>query len=272
MVEEIKVIPAMASVDVNLIRNWILEAGRIALSYTANRSVDIKNDFTPVTQLDRYIEDFLVEKIAENYPGHGVLAEEGSSRLGSDFLWIIDPIDGTRAFASGLPVWGISVGVFHQGMPYAGVFYLPVTGEMYWADGEQAFYNGHQLVPRSKVELQSPLSFIAVPSNAHLHFDISFPRLRSLGSTTAHLAYVAHGSATAAITRQIRIWDMAAILPSLRISGSGLVYLSGKQFDPGDLLNGEITPEPLVVAHSSIIEQIRSLIRLKPGDPDGEIG
>ncbi|MGH7273785.1 MAG: inositol monophosphatase family protein [Nitrospiria bacterium] len=256
-------VPTKPVVDVKLIRDWLKEAGQIALSQWADRIVDIKADLTPVTQIDRQVEDFLLEQIERTYPGHGILAEEGSIRSGKDFTWIIDPIDGTRAFASGLPVWGISVGVFHQGEPYAGAFYMPATGEMYWGSQEEAYCNERKLVPWVRVDLNSSLAFIAVPSNAHLHFDISFPRLRSLGSVTAHLAYVAHGKATAALTRQIRLWDIAAVLPTLRISQTQLVYLSGETLNPKDLLNGELTPEPLIAAHFSIIDQVRACIELK---------
>lgn len=110
-------------IDINSIREWLTEAGRIALTQFNVRVVDIKSDSIPVTQIDKQIE-------ATNYKtlpkSRSVLAEEGSSRPGNDFTWIIDPIDGTRAFASGLPGWGISVRVFH-----AGVFYIPATKEMY---------------------------------------------------------------------------------------------------------------------------------------------
>jgi len=251
-------------VDVQLIREWVLEAGRMALSQSSNRNFDLKPDHTPVTKLDQQIELFLLDQIDHHYPGHGVLAEEGSFRPGSDFTWILDPIDGTRAFASRLPIWGISVGVFHQGEPYAGVFYLPMTGEMYWATPEEAFYNEQRLVPVKKVDLHSPLAFIAVPSSVHRHFDISFPRIRSLGSATAHLAYVAYGSATAALSRRIHIWDMAAILPSFKIAHIELIYLNGDSFQPGDLMNGELAAQPLIAAHASVIEEVRSLIKLKP--------
>lgn len=251
-------------IDINLIREWLVEAGRIALTQPAERIVDIKSDSTPVTQIDRQIEAFLFDRITRHYPSHGILAEEGSSRPGSDFTWIIDPIDGTRAFASGLPIWGISVGVFHQGNPYAGVFYMPATGEMYWGTETQAFCNDRELIPQDNVDMDSPLAFIAVPSNAHRYYQINFPRLRSLGSVTAHLAYVAHGMATAAITRRLKLWDIASVLPSLKISRTALVYLTGEAFNPRDLLNGESASAPIIVAHSSIIDKIRACVQLKP--------
>jgi fructose-1,6-bisphosphatase/inositol monophosphatase family enzyme len=135
---------------------------------------------------------------------------------------------------------------------------------MYWGTNTQAFCNDRELLPQDTKDMDSPLAFIAVPSNAHQHYQIDFPRLRSLGSTAAHLAYVAHGLATAAITRRIKLWDIAAVLPALKISRTELVYLNGKTFNPKDLLNGEHTSEPLIAAHTSIIDKVRACIQLKP--------
>jgi myo-inositol-1(or 4)-monophosphatase len=255
-------------IDINLIQQWVSAAGKIALSQSADRSVDLKDDLTPVTEIDRQVEAYLLAQIDRHYPGHGVLAEEGGFRSGSDFTWIIDPIDGTRAFASGLPIWGISVGVFHLGEPYAGVFYMPITGDIFWGTQEQAFHNDRPLVPQAVVDLHSPLAFITVPSSFHRYFEASFPRLRSLGSATAHLAYVAHGLATATVTRHIRIWDLAAVLPYLGISRTRLVYLNGDPFIPQDLLHGGPAPQPLVAAHESVIAEILTLIRARPGNAD----
>ena len=199
-----------------------------------------------------------------------MLAEEGSSRPGSDFTWIIDPIDGTRAFASGLPVWGISVGVFYQGYPYAGVFYMPATREMHWGNNTQAFCNDRELFPKYALDIDSPLAFIAVPSNAHRHYEISFNRLRSLGSTTAHLAYVARHVAVAALTRQIYLWDIASVLPILNATGVGLIYLSGKPLELSALMDGSLSPEPVVAAPIDIIEDVRALIHQKTDVTENE--
>jgi myo-inositol-1(or 4)-monophosphatase len=255
-------------VDIDRVRQWVTDAGRIAISRSADRSVVLKSDLTPVTEIDRQVEAFLLDQIDRQYPGHGVLAEEGSSRPGSDFTWIIDPIDGTRAFASGLPIWGIAMGVFHLGEPYAGVFYMPVTGDLFWGSREQAFHNDRPLIPQEKVDLRSPLAFIAVPSSFHRYFDTSFHRLRSLGSATAHLAYVAHGLATATVTRRVRIWDLAAVLPYLGVSRTQLVNLNGDAFHAEDLLHGEIASQPLIAAHESIIDEILKCIKIKPGEED----
>jgi len=252
-------------IDLALVEDWLKEAGEIALSKRKVLEINTKPDNTLVTNIDRQIEAFLLEKITQSYPEHQVLAEEGGVRRGnSEFLWAIDPIDGTRAFASGLPLWGISVGVLYRGDAYAGGLYLPAVGEIYLGSADSAFHNNQPLRINKNQDIQNPMAFLAVPSNAHLFYEITFPRLRSLGSTTAHLAYVARGVATAALTRPVRIWDIAAVVPVLSAVGIALVYLSGKPFQIHELLDGRLSPEPIVAAPINLLDEIRGLIRVKP--------
>jgi fructose-1,6-bisphosphatase/inositol monophosphatase family enzyme len=252
------------AIDLRLVRKWLKEAGKFALAQRNLLRTDLKTDGTPVTDVDLHIESLLVDHISQTYPDHQILSEEGNSHSNnSEFLWTIDPIDGTRVYISGLPVWGISVGIFKQGSPYAGVFFMPATQEMYWGVGDKGFFNNQPMPLQNNIDMQNSLAFIAVPSNAHKHYEISFGRLRSLGSTTAHLAYVARGVAMAALTRRIYIWDLAAVLPLLKATGIGLVYLSGKAFDPHELLDGRPSPEPIVAAPVNIIEEVRTLIQVK---------
>lgn len=252
------------AIDMRLVRKWLKEAGKFALAQRPLLNTDLKTDGTLVTNVDLHIESLLVDHISQTYPDHQILSEEGNSHSNNDeFLWTIDPIDGTRVYISGLPVWGISVGILKQGDPYAGAFFMPSTGEMYWGTNDRGFFYNQPMPLQGNVDLRDRLAFIAVPSNAHNQYEISFPRLRSMGSTTAHLAYVARGVAMAALTRRIYIWDIASVLPLLKATGISLVYLSGKAFDPHELLDGCVAPEPLVAAPISIIEEVRGLIKRK---------
>ena len=254
------------TIDLALVENWLREAGEIALSRRKMLEISAKPDNTLVTDVDWQIEKFLVDNIIRSYPGHQVLAEEtGIHGSTSEFLWAVDPIDGTRAFASGLPLWGISIGVLYRGEPYAGGLYLPAVGEIYLGSADGAFFNDQLLRSNKNTDIKNPMAFLAVPSNAHRLYEISFPRLRSLGSTTVHLVYVARGIATATLTRRIRIWDIAAVLPILSAVGIGLVYLSGKPFQINDVLGGELSPEPIVAAPISVLEEIRLTIQFKAG-------
>jgi len=252
-------------IDLPLVETWLRNVGDIALQGRNSLQSLSKLDGSLVTDVDHQIETYLSTQISQHYPGHQILAEEGARHgTDSEYLWTIDPIDGTRAYASGLPIWGPSIGILKHGEPYAGLFFMPAIGELYSGIDDKAFLNNGLISRRSESDIQSSLTFLAVPSNAHRYFEISFNRLRSLGSTTAHLVYVARGVAIAALTRRFYIWDIAPVLPLLKTTGIALEYLSGQRFDLHPLLDGSPAPEPLIAAPADVIEKIRELVRSKP--------
>ncbi len=249
-------------IDLDFLRACLLDAGRLALAQRGRVTAEMKPDHTPVTQADRQVEDFLIERITSRYPGHLILSEETGTHPGAEaaYSWIIDPIDGTRSYASGLPIWGISIGILRAGEPYAGGFYLPVTAEMYWGTTRQAYYNDQPIQSPQPVDPDSLLVFLAVPSNFHRHFTITYPRIRSLGSTAAHLAYVITGAAVGALTRNVGLWDLAGMLPLLAAAGIQVAALRGQPFHAADMLDGRTIREPLLVAHPSLMDRLRDSI------------
>jgi len=221
-------------------------------------------DGTIVTPVDLVVETYLVNQIREHYPTHAILTEEtGVIGNTSDWVWVIDPIDGTRAYATGLPIWGISVGLLYRNVPYLGGFYLPMTGEMVWGDGRGGYYNGRRLTNSHSLTPQSPTAFIAVPSDFHQHFSMDFPRLRSFGSTAAHLSFVARDVALAAIAHHTSLWDLAGLLPIFKMTDIEIQYLSGKPLRIAEVLSGEPLPEAVIAAPLPLIDGIRRMIHNK---------
>lgn len=248
----------LPDIDLDFLRACLLETGQVALAQRGQMQFEVKADFTPVTVVDKQVETLLIEKIGQRYPGHVILSEEsGLHPASAEFAWVIDPIDGTRAFASGLPIWGVSIGIFRRGQPYAGGFYMPVTREMYWGTTTQAFYNDQQLQPAQLTDLESTLLFLGVPSNFHLYFKIAYPRIRSLGSTAAHLAYVSTGASVGALTRFVSLWDLAGILPMMAALGVEIAYLDGQPFDAQALMDGRPIRSPLLIAYPQAVEYLR---------------
>jgi myo-inositol-1(or 4)-monophosphatase len=99
--------------------------------------------FDPVTEGDRAAEMVLRRMIKETFPSHGIIGEEfGTENADAEFVWVLDPIDGTRAFMSGLPVWGTLIGLKRGGRPAFGMMHQPFTGERFFGDGEGASYKG----------------------------------------------------------------------------------------------------------------------------------
>ena len=225
-------------IDLDFLTTCLKEAGKLVLGRRGRFQAAIKEDHTPVTEFDRQVEDFLVPRILERYPNHAILSEETGlqNQAGRDdaaaggYRWVIDPIDGTRSFASGLPIWGVSIGVLYDNQPLAGGLYLPVTGEIYFGTCRQAFYNDQPLAPIRVPDFNSVLNFLAVPSDFHLEFETDFPRIRSMGSTAAHLAYVLTGAAAGMMTSKASLWDIAGLLPALQAVGAEMRYLDGDPF------------------------------------------
>src|SRR4051812_36759520 len=119
--------------------------GRRTLAYfNTNIAVETKADNTPVTKADRESEQIIRERIARSFPTHAVIGEEGGETAGdAAFRWIIDPIDGTKTFIHGVPLYGVLIGVEVKGKPSVGVIYMPAMDEMvYAASGLGCFWNG----------------------------------------------------------------------------------------------------------------------------------
>jgi myo-inositol-1(or 4)-monophosphatase len=99
--------------------------------------------FDPVTEADRAAEVAMRRLIAQAFPAHGVIGEEyGAERADAEYVWVLDPIDGTKSFISGLPTWGTLIGLMHRGRPVYGMMSQPFTRERYFGDGASAGWRG----------------------------------------------------------------------------------------------------------------------------------
>src|SRR6478736_3720010 len=97
--------------------------------------------FDPVTAADLAAETAIRDALAATHPAHGIVGEEfGSTGTGADYCWIIDPIDGTRAFIVGQPLWGTLIGLIRKGTPLLGVMNQPFTGERFWSGERQSYF------------------------------------------------------------------------------------------------------------------------------------
>jgi histidinol phosphatase-like enzyme (inositol monophosphatase family) len=134
-----------------LVRQTLLDAADLAAAITLPRfrsalTVDNKGaeGFDPVTEADREAERSIRELIGSRFPDHGIIGEEWDDKAAqSDFTWIVDPIDGTRAFITGVPVWGTLIGLMVEGRSVAGLMAQPFTGEIFMSlPGEVSLYRG----------------------------------------------------------------------------------------------------------------------------------
>jgi histidinol phosphatase-like enzyme (inositol monophosphatase family) len=99
--------------------------------------------FDPVTEADKAAETVMRHKIRRTFPEHGIIGEEfGDENANAEYVWVLDPIDGTKSFICGLPMWGTLIGLTRRGVPVHGLMHQPFTGERFSSDGEMTTYRG----------------------------------------------------------------------------------------------------------------------------------
>ena len=151
----------------------------------------IKGDFA--LDSDIASENHILKRIKQKYLGHDILTEESKhEHQQSDYLWVIDPLEGTLNYAHKLPVWAVNVGLFYKRKPLLGVIYAPVLKELFHAvKGEGAYLNGKRIHVNNDTDLMK--SFFAVPAAQINEIPISKTIIRGIGCAGVELAYVACG-------------------------------------------------------------------------------
>lgn len=139
----------------------LADASRAILTVAAEEmpSVTIKDDQSPVTETDKAVEARMREMLAETYPDHGILGEEfDNHNLDAEFVWVLDPIDGTNPFIAGIPVYGTLIGLAYQGRPWMGVIDHPATGDRWFGFADQgAWRNGKAVKTRPCTDISNAL-------------------------------------------------------------------------------------------------------------------
>lgn len=201
-------------------------AGEKQLSFFRNPELAFQtklNSFDVVTEADKASERLIIDGIHSAFPGHSVLAEE-SGRDGTDdaeWLWIIDPLDGTTNFNQGLPVFSVSIALQHNGVTVVGVVYAPYLGEMFTAlKGNGAYLNGKPIHVRRNSDIGSMVVATGMPYDRDRHPDNNLDNIsrvclrvrgtRRMGSAAIDLAYTAAGYYDAYWELNLNIWDVAA--------------------------------------------------------------
>ncbi|NCO36408.1 MAG: hypothetical protein AUJ92_09440 [Armatimonadetes bacterium CG2_30_59_28] len=217
-------------IDVKQAVDWAVEAGELAMAQRGKVAVSTKLDGSLVTEADKAVEALLRSRIRDACPDHHIVGEEMGRRGNkgtAEYCWAIDPIDGTVNYASGLPHWGVSAGLLRNNIPVLGVVHLPEIRETYWAvERRGAHFNGKRCKVTANRRSHDEEIFI-VPSYIS-EYSFSFPqKVRSFGSTAAHLCYVARGTCVGALLEGWSIWDVAAGLCILQESGAEVTDLHG---------------------------------------------
>jgi histidinol phosphatase-like enzyme (inositol monophosphatase family) len=186
--------------------------------------------FDPVTEADREAERAIRAMIERHFPDHGIVGEEfGASNAGSDHVWVIDPIDGTRAFISGLPLWGTLVGLTRDGRAVAGMMSQPFTGETFLADAEGAIYDGpgglRPLATRGTTRLAdatlcttTPALFTGARRQAYDRLEQQV-RLARYGTDCFAYCMLAAGHIDLVVESGLKPYDIVALIPIIEGAG-----------------------------------------------------
>ena len=210
--------------------------------------------FDPVTEADREAERAIRAIIKAEFPDHGILGEEhGNENLSSRHVWVIDPIDGTRAFISGLPVWGTLVGLTEDGDAVAGMMSQPFTGELFYANEAGSHYEGpggaRRLAARRTTRLADATLFTTTPAlfegEARERFD-RFERtvqLSRYGTDCYAFAMIAAGTVDIVADPGLKPYDIVALIPIIEKAGGVVTTFDGGPAENGGDILAAATPE-----------------------------
>jgi len=210
-----------------------IASGSIARKYFRTQvSVDTKSkqQFDPVTVADREIEQFLRNKILKHYPDHGIIGEEQGVTSGNSSTWVIDPIDGTRGFISGAPMWGTLLGLLDKGRPMLGLMHQPFVRETFYADRNAAWLRQgttiRQLSTRPTRKLADAILFCTHPSmfantsdrNAFARIEAA-SRYSRFGSDCYGYCLLAAGFVDLVVEADLKPYDIIPLIPLIESAG-----------------------------------------------------
>ena len=188
--------------------------------------------YDPVTEADRAAEVAMRRMIEAQFPSHGIIGEEfGSVRADAEYVWVLDPIDGTKAFISGLPTWGVLIGLLHKGRPCYGMMVQPFTQERFVGDGTTAHWRGSGLgamrasrrlgtrrcltLKEATLMTTSPLLFAGDKLEALRRLE-SEARLTRYGVDCYAFAMLAAGHVDCVVEAGVQPYDIVALIPLIQ--------------------------------------------------------
>jgi len=236
-------------------------SGKFIRPYFANPElpVEIKADQSPVTAADRGAEELLRRLVRRKYPDHGIIGEEfGAENEKAEFVWVLDPIDGTKAFISGCPLFGTLIALLHRGQPVLGALHQPVLRQLLIGDGRTSELNRRPVRVRACPGIEAAVLLTSDTLNPGKYrdgaaFDALARRVRFLRTWGDCYGYllVSGGWADVMTDPIMNPWDIQAIVPIIR--GAGGVVTDWHGGDP-------VTGNSLVAAnpelHPKIIEAL----------------
>jgi len=206
----------------------------------------VRSGFDPVTAADRAAERAVRKAVVQRFPSHGVVGEEYGAIAGEGrYSWVVDPIDGTRAFITGSPLWGTLIGLLDGGVPALGLMSQPFTGERFWSQGRQAFWRradgkARRIRTRACARLADailtathPDMFAAPADAARFEALRSRVRMTRYGGDCYAYCLLAAGCIDLIVEAGLQTYDIAPLVPIIEAAGGVVTTWEG-----GSALNG----------------------------------
>lgn len=214
-----------------------------------------KADASPVTAADIEIESRLRDLIMKQFPDHGIIGEEhGNHHTDAEYVWVLDPIDGTKSFITGVPLFTTLIALMHKGEPVCGAIYQPVLDELVWGNNKECFFNDRPVRMRTAQNLADCTLLVTDARHVAeqhpkanftgLSADVKFWRTWADGYGYALLAA---GYADIMIDPVMNPWDIMAVVPVVRGAGGTITDFAG-----ADAVKGK----SIVAASPGLHEQV----------------
>ena len=210
-------------------------------------------DFDPVTDADRRAELVLRELIAREYPDHAILGEELGATGRGALQWVLDPVDGTKPFICGIPVWGTLIGITVEGRSELGMMSQPFTGERFWADAHGAWQRGPRGTARLSVshvtDLSRAILHTTSPESYRGELRGAFDTLRwkvrmtRYGGECYAFAMLAAGLIDLCLEPSLQPYDIIPIIPIVEKAGGVVTRFDGRRAESGGAVLLSATPE-----------------------------
>ena len=235
--------PATGSVPAELVAlaHRLADAARpiVARHFRTPVVIDDKSDRSPVTIADRDAETAMRQLLTRSVPDHGVFGEEhGAERTDAEYVWVLDPIDGTKAFITGLPIFGTLIALLHRGKPVLGVIDQPILGERWLGvTGQASTFNGRPIrvraceaLDRAYMYSTAPLMFSGEGEDRHAALAGQVKLFRWGGDCYAY-GLLAAGHVDLVVESSLKLYDFAALVPVIKGAGGLITDWRGRELD-----------------------------------------
>ncbi|MCC5022708.1 MAG: histidinol-phosphatase [Candidatus Synoicihabitans palmerolidicus] len=214
-------------------------------------AVEFKSDESPVTAADRGAEKVMRDLITARFPDQGIIGEEhGNIHADAEWVWVLDPIDGTKSFITGVPLWTTLIGLLYHGQPVLGAIHQPILGKLVIGDNKTTTLNGRPVHTRSTTTLTASILVTSDHRNLAIYQDeaacdrlIDACRLYQTWADGYGYLLLATGFVDIALDPVMNPWDIAALIPVVRGAGGTITDWSGNAPYPAESIVAAATAE-----------------------------